>query len=129
MLRVLTPVKKTVLSEAHVPNFPQQGDIFPLTGGRTNGKLRDSLQSENVVCWTVFENKHSAISIQHSPGSERDFRSFGSRLRRSSSTALRPLAIGRNDDSLIRGEFTPLSFTSCGPLPTWDWDWVWVTLG
>jgi hypothetical protein len=29
---------------------------FSLTIGRTDGKFRDSLQSEKMVLWTVFEN-------------------------------------------------------------------------
>jgi len=31
-------------------------DAFYLTPWRTNGKVRDSLQSGKVVLWTVFEN-------------------------------------------------------------------------
>jgi hypothetical protein len=51
---------------------------FCLTQERTNGKFRNSLQSEKVVLWMVFDNLAASfqpIEVQASPG----FRSFDSR--------------------------------------------------
>jgi hypothetical protein len=43
--------------------------VFCLTQERTNGKVDNSLQSEKVVQWTIFENL--ALSIQQSAFSQR----------------------------------------------------------
>jgi hypothetical protein len=46
---------------------------FFLTIGRTKSKVRNSLQSGNVVLRTVFEIQHSAISLQQSAKAPRYF--------------------------------------------------------